>query len=563
MILLRIFLLVVFLIGLLQNFNPVKAQDLSAIGKEKNPVKVSGGFSATNIFYGASGIKSRRDPWTYILSGSLNVDIYGLSIPLTASFSNNTGSFNQPFNQYGLSPKYKWVTGHVGYRTMNFSPYTLAGHIFLGAGVDLTPGIYRISAMYGRLNKAVGEDTLISVTGNPMYQRMGYGLKFGLTKNAHTFDVMFFKAKDDVTSISYVPEGILPAENLVIGITGRTTIIKRVSVGVDFGSSAYTRDIRGEATDYNPGNILYSTGLLTSRATSTTTKAYKTDVTYNANKYSLQLAYEWIDPGYTTMGTYFFNNDVENITVNTSTRLFKDKMNLAMNVGSQRNNLNQTQLNTMRRLIGSVNVNYNPGDRVNLNLSYSNFTNNTKINREFDPLMQLDSLDYYQVTQSANAGVSYNFGSKERKQGLSLNAAYQIAKDNLSKEISGDNLFYNANLGYRFTLVPQSLTFNIGANYNQTEMTGSSNRMIGPTAAVTKSLFKKQLRTTLASSWNNSYTESALTSRVINIRLNNTYTYKKIHNLNISMVMVNRFAKSAVTKSFSEYTGTIGYSYSF
>ena len=563
MIHLRFFLSGIFLIGLLQCCNFVAAQDLSNIGKEKNPVKVSGGFSATNIFYGASGIQSRRDPWTYILSGSLNIDIYGLSIPLTASFSNNTGSFNQPFNQYGLSPKYKWVTGHFGYRTMNFSPYTLAGHIFLGAGVDLTPGIYRISAMYGRLNKAVAEDTLLNVSGNPMYQRMGYGMKFGLTKNNHSFDVMFFKAKDDVTSIPYVPEGILPAENLVIGFTGRTTIIKRVSLGVDFGSSAYTRDIRGEQTDYNPGNILYSTGLLTSRASSTTNKAYKTDITYNANKYTVQLAYEWIDPGYTTMGTYFFNNDVENITVNTTTRLFKDKMNLALNAGSQRNNLDQSKMNTMRRFIGSVNLNYNPVDKINLNFTYSNFTNNTKIERTFDPLNQLDSLDYYQVTQSANAGVSYNFGSKERKQGLSLNGAYQIAQDNLSKEISGDNKFYNANLGYRFTLVPQSLTFTVGANYNQTEMTGSVNTMIGPTASVTKSLFKKQWKTTLASSWNNAYTEGNLTNRVINIRWNNTYTYKKIHNLNISIVAVNRFAKTTVTKSFSEYTGTIGYSYSF
>jgi len=30
-------------------------------------------------------------------------------------FSNQQSSFQQPFNQYGLHPTYKWITGHIGY----------------------------------------------------------------------------------------------------------------------------------------------------------------------------------------------------------------------------------------------------------------------------------------------------------------------------------------------------------------------------------------------------------------------------------------------------------------
>ncbi|MEQ8338575.1 MAG: hypothetical protein RIA62_14560 [Cyclobacteriaceae bacterium] len=44
-------------------------------------------------------------------------------------------SFQQPFNQYGMSPTYKNVTAHIGFRSMNFSRYSLAGHLFLVPGL--------------------------------------------------------------------------------------------------------------------------------------------------------------------------------------------------------------------------------------------------------------------------------------------------------------------------------------------------------------------------------------------------------------------------------------------
>jgi len=40
-----------------------------------------------------------------------------------------------------MSPYYKWITIHVGYRNINYSQFTLAGHTILGAGIELHPGI--------------------------------------------------------------------------------------------------------------------------------------------------------------------------------------------------------------------------------------------------------------------------------------------------------------------------------------------------------------------------------------------------------------------------------------
>ncbi len=97
------------------------SQNLEAIGKEK-PIKVTGGVSLSQIVYGVSGIDSRRSPYSYFASGNLNISLYGFSIPLSFSLSNQNVSFQQPFNQLTLHPTYKWATAHVGFISMSYSP---------------------------------------------------------------------------------------------------------------------------------------------------------------------------------------------------------------------------------------------------------------------------------------------------------------------------------------------------------------------------------------------------------------------------------------------------------
>lgn len=87
----------------------------------KHPIQVSGGLNATTGFYTAFGAPSRRPPFTYGLNANLNFKVLGMiDVPFSASFSQQQSNFTQPFNQYGISPKYKWVTAHIGYRNMTF-----------------------------------------------------------------------------------------------------------------------------------------------------------------------------------------------------------------------------------------------------------------------------------------------------------------------------------------------------------------------------------------------------------------------------------------------------------
>jgi len=55
--------------------------------KEK-PFKLSGGLSVNQILYGINGIEARRDPYTYFLSGNINLSVYGWNIPFSGTYSN-------------------------------------------------------------------------------------------------------------------------------------------------------------------------------------------------------------------------------------------------------------------------------------------------------------------------------------------------------------------------------------------------------------------------------------------------------------------------------------------
>ncbi|HLL95708.1 MAG TPA: hypothetical protein VK404_12060 [Spirosoma sp.] len=151
---------------------PTYAQDLSTLGKQK-PVTLNGGLSVRTIFYSAKGIEARRQPFSYVVTGAPVLSLYGWSVPVSFVFSEQERSFRQPFNQFGMSPTYKWVTLHAGYRNLSFSPYTLAGHTILGGGVELTPGIFRFGFVYGRLNRATAVDTTSGLLEPFNYTRWG------------------------------------------------------------------------------------------------------------------------------------------------------------------------------------------------------------------------------------------------------------------------------------------------------------------------------------------------------------------------------------------------------
>ena len=543
----------------------VIGQNLENIGKE-NPLKISGGISANQIFYDAIGGSSGRDPYTYYLSGNLNFNLYGWSIPLSYIYSNQQSSFQQPFNQYSIHPSYKWLTLHIGYTSMTFSPYTLNGHQFLGAGAEINAGTkFKFSAMYGRLQKAVEYDTA-NTSIEPAYKRIGYGLKGSADLGKITLDLITFRSKDEEGSITRSIDSleVYPEENLTLGVNSNISLIEKLNFLVEYGTSFITRDIR---SDEMPDNFLFNKKTSTERF-----NALKAGLKYSLTNYSAGITYERIDPGYRTHGAYYFNNDLENIAANITAALLKRKVNLGANVGVQKDDLKNTKMSKMNRVVSSFSLGVVPITQLNISATYSNFQSHTNIKPQFQNINQLtpydnlDTLDFTQISENTSLNINYTLSSKENsRQNLSFNGVYQKASDMQDQvETNSGAKFTSLNFAHNYTFVKTNTSIVTSINYSNSKTVTLTTYTIGPTVSIRKNFFNNKLRGSFSTSFNNSYSNSTLINTTLNFRLNTGYTLKKKHIFNLTGANINRASRNSEEKrKFNEYTVTLGYTYNF
>lgn len=541
----------------------IEAQDLETIGQQKL-VKVGGGISANTTFYNASGIESRRDPFYWMLNANINFDFLGVvQVPFSMTISQQNKNFSQPqpFNRFGLSPTYKSVTAHLGHRSMTFSNYTLAGNLFLGAGVEVVPeeSFWRVSAMYGQFAKAVPRSAQAGlVFAEPTFKRTGYGVKVGLGREKHQVDLILFKAKDDVNSIEITDEvDVLPEENLVLGFNTSHKIGSRVAFDLEYAYSMYTRDTRIESTTINEFTFVDNLGsLFTPNISSEYNGALQAKIKYNASWYQLNLNYRKIDPGYQTMGSSFLNNDLRDISGGVAWRMFEQKVNVAVNAGFQHNNLDNQLTAKVTRAIFSSNVSYAPSQKINLNVSYSNFNSSTSQTQLRADILS-DTLEFFQITRSGSVNVNYQTNKElGTNHSIFMSSSIQDATD------SEDNssTFYNATLGHQMNM-GNGWTFGLTYTYNRNLSIGIASVTTGPVATVGRSFFENKMRTSLSGSLLNAYVDGELESKVNNVRWINSIRVGKKHTFSMSVFYLNKNVNDEEKSVVNEIRGGVNYSY--
>lgn len=523
----------------------------------KDNVKISGGFGGMGTAYVAQGVSQQRDPFFWQLNANVNIQIGSVSIPFSAVMNQQERSFTQPFNQYGLSPRYKWVTTHIGYRSIKFSDFSLSGNQFLGVGVELNPekGIVRGKAVYGRFARAVdGYFTDGKVVGEPSFERWGWGgmVEIGTRKN--NVGVTLFRAKDDRHSITEFANDatIKPGENMVFGITTNQKLSKKVTLKGEIDWSAYTKDTRVEETVLEGYTYLNNIPLFYANATSSFNKAIKADLSYNEKLYRFGLSYRRVDPEYTTMGSVYLNNDFEDIQAKATVRLFKNKLTLGGSGGLQRNNLNDDKASEMLRLISSVNATYTFNKALMLTGSFSNFNSQSHMTI----VNTLDTMRYAQVTKNANLQMVYGKANDKVRNGFTIGGNFQNAKVN-----GLDNsTLYNASLAYQLGLLKSGFNFNVGLNAasNQTEQYTVST--LGPVISVNKRFLSGKINTSIASSSLKTFIDNVDSGLIMNLKANCSYRINRHHNLNFNASLISKNVNST---SSSELISSLGYNYSF
>ena len=534
-----------------QSFRIEDIPDMFGKGKA---LKLNGNFSANSSWNMGDGAMG-RDPWAYYLNGSLNLNILGLiDMPFSFSLTNSGSSYKLPSspNRLSISPSYKWATAHIGDVSMVFSPYTLNGHIFTGAGIELTPGDWEFSAMYGRLLKTVEYDTL-QPSILPTYRRMAYGVKAGKKAEKYEISVNMLNAWDNVSSLSIRPDslGIMPMKNLSGSLAFMFKPVSYISITGEYGLSLLTQDKRASNT--------------TSRY-----NAFKAQVNLVGENNHIGIGYERIDPGYKTLGAYYFVNDLENITINASQTFWQKKMALNISIGYEHDDLAKNKANASSRIVSSINLTTQFSERVNSNISYSNFQSYTNVRSNFElinqenPLDLLDTLNFVQLSQNANLNLSIITMKSERRQdNLNLNFSYQDAasKQGGIYQLGSVSEMINGAAVYSLNFLQSGLILNGALNMNNSRIQNANAFTWGPTAECGFKLFKKKVNMRTSVSYNTGLLKGVKQNEVFLYRLNSAYTFLKKQNITGAYSFQRRSAINRPPVNFSLLT--IGYSYSF
>ncbi len=562
---------IVFVIVVLYFFSieKVSCQDLSTIAQQ-DLLQINGNISIDQIL-APQLIKNTeygRKLYSYFITGGLNTSLYGISMPLTFSYTNENLGFTHPFsfNQFGAQPSYKWIKVFVGYNSFSYSPYTLSGHQFCGVGVEVTPPDFPlgVSVVYGRLLKATELDTTANI---PSYRRMGAGIKASLTFKKVSTTTSLFYAWDEQNSITPLPDslGITPKENIAFSFEGNIQPISGLKIDLNIGNSVLTNDKFSAISSEQK----YWGGIFPGRTSTSSFWAYKTSASYAIQSGTVGVGYERIQPNFQTLGTYYSTNDMENFTINTTSRLIDGKINISGNIGLQHDNLDDQKLFSNQRVVGSANISLVLSEKININGSFSSFNSFSNLRSVFDyvnsssPYQNLDTLNYKQVNKSGMISSSYAFGEDSKKQSVSISLSGNQSVNSQSESTPDKNIFINTGLTYTLNLsdIGWSISSSVLANTNQTSI-GRSNTF-GPFVNISKSIKEPNIRIGLSCAYNQSYLERETQNTNYNFRLNGSWSSKQGHSLSFASGFFNLIPGDQDLQGRKELTFNITYSYKF
>jgi hypothetical protein len=542
------------------------AQDLSSIS-EQDPFRINGSVTAKLQLYNTDRDNPSRSPFMWYLQGSPVITVYGIVLPFSFRLSEQQRDFRQPFNQFGVSPYYKWAKLHLGYRSHSWSTYALAGHSITGAGLELTPGKFQVGFATGRLLKPVryldNPENIRLQT--PAYKRTGMALRLGYGTSTNNASLVILKAKDDSTSLGAVPTEyrLTPDENLVVSFQTKQTIAKKFLFEAEVAQSLYTKDIRTALSD-STGDVMTKifSSLIANHESTTSSNAFRASAGYQSDLFSLMLKYQRVEPDFRSMGAYYFATDLSNITIEPSLKLMQKKLTLAGSVGTQVDNLRNDKNLRTRRTITSARVNFVPVPQYNLSAFFSNYG----LAQE-SGLLSIDTLRQSEVAQATSQiGVtqSLNLTGERLAHNLMVNYNYQKLNDrneNTSQYSEFSTNIISAN--YFITYIPFSINGSAAFLYTHFAQDTVVTVAYGPSAGLGKSFLKNKLNASVYVSFMNNKVQDANTGTTGIYSLQLGYKPFRNHRFALKYNYSKNNRLSTGTNSYYESKVDFDYTYTF
>lgn len=429
------------------------AQDFTHL-KSRKPFAFHGSIGGGMDFYTSNERYQTRDPFSWNLYGNFTPSFYDFSLPFSFVVTQYTKSYTVPFSQFGISPSYKWVKLHLGYRSISFSPFVFDGQSFLGAGIELSPKKFYLAAFYGRLNKAISEDTTFGRILPPQYARTGFGIKVGVGSNYQRVSLQFFHAKDDTGSIRRIHDSLttlLPEENTVLGSSWNFTFFKRIVFSGDIAISLLNRDLSYDNLD-SIANVK-----IPSVIKSVAPINYSSVVSFSGqaqlflvlNNLNASLGYRRVQPDFKSLGVPYMLDDIEMVNGSMGAGLMKGKVSVNAAFNTQHNNLARKLSSMLRTSTGNLNLNTFISQHLNISMNITGVQVYQK-----DGLLHLsDSTRMNQLMLTGVISPVLNFSDAVHQHTISGSLAYTGLDDYnplTQGQTAGDNICASLNYGLFF-----------------------------------------------------------------------------------------------------------------
>ncbi|HOZ76236.1 MAG TPA: hypothetical protein PLS51_07360 [Flavobacterium sp.] len=537
-------------------------QELDKIATQK-PFEFSGTFTLYGSHYHVDGIAARRKDFSWYLTGNPNFKIYGIEIPFSFTVSEQERSFRQPFNQFCVSPSYKWAKAHLGYTNLTWSPFTWAGQTALGAGIELSPGKFRFGFLYGRINRAVEEDVTAVEPVTPAFKRTGYAARIGYGTETSHLDFIFLKAKDDANSLDSIPKQtvILPAENAVLGLSSKLKFSEHFFWDVDLAASVVTRDIRATPlSDDDEGLANNFRSVLNVNTSTNLYNAVQTEFGFVNKTMKIKAKYKRVEPDFQSMGAYYFQTDVENITLEPSFTLAKSKLRINSSIGQQRDNILHQKSFTSKRLIGNLAVDLTLGKFFGINALYTNYSSDQSKGLK----VPNETLKQTYISQNMMLAPRFTFMKEKISHFHILMANRQWMQDR-NATTAPQTEYQVDNLNYTGSLVFNQSALTLSGSYLLTvfDANTNSNRLNGFSLSANKALFNNKLNSGISGSYTMHELNSAPFATILNLSSQHNYALTQHHGIALQFNFLSNQAKVVGTDSFTEYNIDLGYTYTF
>lgn len=512
----------------------LRSQDFSTIERGEW-FSMSGNIGTNMSFSDYGGGRAQQSPWSAVLTAGLNFNVLGVSIPFSFSYGNGSRSFMHPFTRYGLSPRYKDYTLHLGYRSLTLSNAIFSGKTFLGAGAEGRVGAFSFAGFYGQIEEPRAFDTTHRYTP-PVYARTALGGRVGMEFQSFALNFTLFKAIDDSTSIAQ-PIGykapFTPKDNLVGGVNARLSLFGFLSLSSEWAISAFTNDMNGNQIN-NDLARKYS-GFIEFRENSSMGVLMNNAVNLVFGSSSINFNQRLISPDYRSLGIPGLATNLRSYSLMYNDSYFNNKVSLNSYFTNQEDNVSKKQMMTSVSNIFGLNSNINLTDQLNTSFSYNGSFISQKLNFDKMPEDQAPINPMRLSNHSFNISPQYNFEIDSINHGVSLpiDVFYSVTSES---DTTPDRVSSNFSLSPSYSIDFPKMNFSAGLSYS---LAASGNDDMGDTrhsiSLNGNKIFLENKALSVNSSLGFSFSSNEYSGSSLYLSTSANYRFLEQHNISLYM----------------------------